>query len=216
MNYRHHIIRNFPPRYPVWKKIWANCLFFFGGMVIHRRKNLLTNLDCIRATNTLQKGDVVLVGGLRRVSSMFIGNVVTHAMLYAGHRLFVHSVADGVETDNLHSVFSEYDTMIILRPRRASQEKIRWALEYAFAQVGKPYDFEFKGSKGKFYCTKLIADAWKFARFNIGIRPADFRGLHRTLQPIQFLEGNFDTVYLSHNLQYSGGNIFALKPARVS
>ena len=205
MNYKHHIIHNFPQGYPFWKKALANVLFFVFGTVIHHRKNLLNHSDCFWATQKLRKGDVVLVGGLRRLSSMVIGDVVTHAMLYAGRRAFIHAVADGVEEDSLHTVFSEYDTIVILRVKRVHSVDIQKVIQFARLQIGKPYNFEFNSQKGKFYCTELVYDAFRFAKVNIGLSLRKKRG--HALLPYEYLNDYFEIIFLSHNLKWAHGKL---------
>ncbi|PIZ76630.1 hypothetical protein COY05_00625 [Candidatus Peregrinibacteria bacterium CG_4_10_14_0_2_um_filter_38_24] len=59
MNYKYHLIINFPKDYPWYKKVYANVLFFFSGMIIHPRDNWLTQADLRGAHKLLKKGDVV-------------------------------------------------------------------------------------------------------------------------------------------------------------
>ncbi len=201
MNYTHHIIRNFPKSYPWWKKIFANLLFFFGGTIIHHRKNLLNNWDFLRATRSLKAGDIVLVGGLRRLSSIFIGGPVTHTLLYIGRRRFVHSIADGVEYAALHDVFCEYDTMAILRPKKISKAKVWKIIECAEAQVGKPYDFDFEIGGKKFYCSELIEFACHRAGFDCGVEPRPEKNREDIIRPLRFINDKFKIVMLSRNLR---------------
>lgn len=207
MNYTRHIIRNFPKHYPWWKKIFANILFFFGGTVIHHRKNLLNNWDFLRATHRLKAGDIVLVGGLRRLSSIFIGNTVTHTLLYVGWRRFIHSIADGVEYAILHDIFCEYDTMVILRPKKISKEKMRKIIECAEAQIGKPYDFDFEIGGKKFYCSELIEFACHRAGFDCGIEPRPEKNREDIIRPLNFINDKLNVIMLSHNLRLRNGSL---------
>ncbi|EKD67421.1 MAG: hypothetical protein ACD_48C00422G0003, partial [uncultured bacterium] len=151
MLYHRHIIKNFPKGYPLWKKILANLIFFFGATIIHSRNNLLTESDLKKAKQVLKKGDVILVGGLKRLSSFAIRGPVTHSILYTGWNCAIHSIADGVETIHLHDLLCEYDTMLILRHKEASRSKIKKVIRYAFDQIGKPYNFDFNLNKTRFY-----------------------------------------------------------------
>ncbi len=201
MNYSHHIIQNFPPEYPWWKKLLANIVFFVGGMIIYDRKNLLNNWDLLRATRKLKKGDVVLVGGLRRLTSFVIKGLVTHSLIYVGGRRFVHSVADGVEFASLQDIFCEYDTMIILRPTQRDRDTVNKIIDCAKDQVGKPYDYEFENDDKKFYCTELIRHAYKNAGLNDGITSKNI-----TL-PTEFINDKFRMIFLSHNLKCQNGTL---------
>jgi uncharacterized protein YycO len=207
MNYKYHIIHNFPKDYPFLKKCLANVIFFCGGTVIHHRKNLLKNRDLLLATYKLKKGDIVLVGGLRRLSSMFIGKTITHSLLYIGRRRFVHSVADGVEFTNTHEVFCEYDTMAILRPKHIAKSTIEKAVFHAEAQVGKPYDFDFRMDDKKFYCTELIDRAFLMAGFDCGVSKKAAKRKKKLILPVDFLNEKFEVIMLSHNLEVRDGNL---------
>lgn len=196
MHYERHIIYNFPKNYPLWKKILANIIFFFGGTIIHPRKNLLKNHDLREAKKVLKKGDIVLVGGLRRFSSLIIKGPLTHSMMYIGHRGFIHSIADGVEIDNMHSVFCEYDTMLILRSKCQNQQKINKAVTFALSKIGHPFDFEFKDDQEKFYCSELLNSAFKYAKIENGLPEHGKKSIH----PKRFINKNFKAVFISHNL----------------
>ncbi len=197
MQYQYHIIRNFPKNYPWWKKTIANLIFFFGSTIIHPRKNLLSNDDLKSAKKLLKKGDIVLVGGLRRLSSMIIHGPITHAMMYIGHRRFIHAICDGVGIDSLHKIFCEYDTMAILRPKTTSKEKIKKAIAFALSKIGTPFDFEFKNDQKKFYCSELVNDSLKFAKIKTGLSKTN-----NQIHPKLFINSHFKKIFHSHNLNF--------------
>lgn len=200
MHYGNHIIRNFPQGYPFWKKIWANLAFFFGRIVIYSRRKLLNKCDIQTATKLLRKGDVVLVGGLRRFSSFVIRGPITHVMLCVGKKGFVHAVCDGVEVDGMDRIFREYDTLLILRPKTKSLSKINRAVNYAVGQIGVPFDYEFENDKHKFYCSELVFQALESAGIKTGVR---IRG--EAVHPMSFINNCFDVVCYSHNLKMTNG-----------
>ncbi len=214
---RFHLITNFPKDYPMYKKIYANVLYFITGIVINPRKNLLTYKDMIKARLKLRKGDIALWGNLHEVSSLFIQGPLTHATLYVGKREFIEAVGDGVRYGSLHHMFTTYDTLVIMRvPRfyRGRRKIITEAIQFASTQVGKPYNFEFSRGSRKLFCTELVNYAYQkahydtklknFGRFGEGGREVIQRVVMatRALHPVTFAEkGNFKTVYLSHNLE---------------
>lgn len=210
MHYERHIIRNFPKNYPYWKKALANILFFVFGTIIHNRKNLLNKKDIRLAKSLLKRGDIILVGGLRRLSSFVIRGPVTHSMIYIGHNRVIQSVMDGVEIDHLYEIFCEYDTMIILRATehhlnpKNYHKKIEKIIEYAKSNIGKPYNFEFKTTKKGFYCTALIYSAFKKAHIDPGVK---IKNKGMPLHPLKFVNNNFYTIFLSHNLKLVNGEI---------
>ena len=210
-----HWISNFPKGYPFYKKLFANFIYFITGIIIHPRKNLLNHKDLIKAKYLLKRGDVVLWGNLREVSALFIKGPVTHASLYEGRRTFIEAIGDGVQHNHLHHFFTTYDTMIVLRlPEKTKnkQKKIDLAINHAEAQIGKPYDFDFTGRANKFFCSELVNYAYRKAKHNTKLEtvmhfhPKDslMKKLiiaSRALHPIAFAEnGNFDIIYVSHNL----------------
>lgn len=218
MNTHHHIIKNFPKNYPFWKKVYANILFFIGGIIIHHRKNLLTKEDLRQAFKTLKKGDLVLVGGLRKASAIFIDAPLTHSMIYTGHRTFIHSIGDGVEYASLHEVFCEYDTMLILRLKNHTRKIVKKMIRYAKNQVGKPYSFDFKMRKSMFYCSALIHYALKAAGLNPkNFETSNYKGKLKphALHPMNFIGKGFEIVCKSHNLMMKNKKIVLVEePAK--
>lgn len=196
MLYHRHIIKNFPQRYPFWKKVLANLLFLFGATIICNRSNLLTEQDLKKAKSVLKKGDVILVGGLKRLSSLAIRGQVTHAILYTGWNCAIHSIADGVVTIHLHDLLCEYDTMVVLRHKKANRSKIKKAISYAFDKIGKPYNFEFNLKKDRFYCTELVYHAFKSAGLEIEIK-----NKNKIIRPVDLIGKDFKLIFKSHNLK---------------
>ncbi len=208
-----HLITNFPKNYPWYKKIGSNLTYFFSGIVITGRKNLLSPTDIIKARLILRKGDIVLWGNLKRASAVFIGGPVTHTSLYLGRRRFIEAVADGVRIAPLRHFFTYYDTMAILRlPKIKWRRKIiREAIAYAKEQLGKPYDFEYSKGSAKLFCSELVNSAYCQTGYDTNLKNLGYRKnsslirkiipASKALRPAQFLEeGNFRTVFLSHNL----------------
>ena len=213
---KYHIIHNFPPAYPWYKKITANLLFLFFGIIIHPRKNWLTHDYLVRARLTLRKGDILLVGNSGTVLSSVIHEPVTHSAIYVGHHRFIHSFPDGVQYISLYKVYTDYDTMVLLRLSKKTRNKgkiIDKVMHYVKKQYGKPYDYEFKHGAQSFFCTELVNESYQHAGYDSGLtslkRPKriikkieeKINGAVDALEPINFLNGNFEVVFLSHNLE---------------
>lgn len=214
---KYHIITNFPKGYPFYKKLWANLTYFLTGIIVHQRRNALTHTDLIKARLMLRKGDICLFGNLRESSSFVIRGPFTHATLYLGRKRFIHAIADGVQYTSLHHLFTEYDTLAILRlPKmiRGRRKIIRNVIRHAEAQLGKPYDFDFSPGSGKFFCTELVNYAYRKAKHDTNLKTlSPFRkerdiivkrivSASRALHPVQMAEeGNFDVVFVSHNIE---------------
>lgn len=213
---KYHLITNFPRGYLFHKKLFANFTYFLTGIVIHPRKNLLTHTDLIKARLKLRKGDIALWGNLREVSALFIRGPLTHASIYGGHKRFIEAVGDGVRESSLHHMFTEYDTLAILRiPKKIKNRRriIKDAIWHAQSQLGKPYDFDFTPGSGKLFCTELVNYAYLKAKHQTGLRSLGKFGkgteriiqkiitASRALHPLKFIEeGNFKIVFTSHNL----------------
>ena len=215
----YHVIHNFPKNYPYHKKIFANLMFLLGGIIIHPRKNLLTNKDLMQARSILRRGDIILAGNLRTFYSLTIKEPVTHSGLYVGGNKIIHSIPDGVKYLSLHKLFTDYDTLAILRlPGNVKNRRniIRDAIYYAKTEKEKPYDFDFKKGIQSFFCTKLVNESFKQAGYDSGLvsikRPNNkieklkkhFTGAVEALHPFCFLNGNFNIVFVSHNLAFEG------------
>ena len=220
---KYHWITNFPQRYPWYKKLFANFIYFLTGIIIHPRKNLLSHQDLLKARIILRKGDIALLGNLRETSALFIKGKVTHTTLYLGHRQFIHAIGDGVEYVSLHHLFTEYDTVVILRlPKSTKWRKatIKKAILYAREQLGKPYDFDFKRGIDKIFCTELINESYRHAGHDTKLRTFTrvksfedkikrfISNATMALRPEQFMESNFDIVFLSHNLKVKKKLVF--------
>ena len=215
---RYHIIHNFPKGYPVLKRVVANLIFFFTAIIIHPRKNLLTHKDLILAKDKLRRGDIVLEGLYRTVLGKLIHEPITHSSIFLGKRRFVHAFSDGVQYISLHKVFTDYDSLCILRlPKFKGRRKvIEKALEYAEKQVGKPYNYYFRKKIDSFFCTQLVNESFRHAGYNTGL--ASFKkprkrlkkieekifGGVEALHPLEILKGNFEIIWLSHDLKFFG------------
>lgn len=216
-----HWITLFPDGYPWYKKILANMIYFLTGIVIHPRHNLLTHQDLIRARWRVRRGDIFLCGNLREVSSILEGGIFTHAALYVGRHHLVEAVAEGVRYNKLHHFFTEYDTLAILRipPIPERTKIIRDAVQYAQQQVGKPYDFDFSQQANSYFCTELVNFAFRKAGYHTKLNTmGEFRSWAekiekkiiraiKALHPDRFVEGNFEIVFLSHNLRQQGKKV---------
>ena len=209
MDANFHIIKNFPDGYPWYKKVYAHMMFLLGSSTIHRRSNFLNYADFKKSLDILLPGDVLLTGGLRRLSKIFIGNIVTHSLVYCGNHKVIHSNADGVKIDSVYEILREYDTLVILRHKYAPVSQVQKFLMCLSVNIGKPYDFEFKEGADKLYCAELI---------KVSAIQADLEILPKTkisnsiVYPIELMNGYFNVKFLSHNLEIKDGCLYLLDP----
>jgi uncharacterized protein YycO len=206
----HHIINNFPKDSSFFKRLISQLAFLIMVTKVVRRKNYLNQTDYQEATPLIKKGDVILVGGFRSVSGIFLGKLFTHSLLYKGDGECIDASIDGVDTARFVDLFDEYDNLAILRPRIIENIDliINKTIEYATEQLGKPYDFFFENINDRHYCTLLINTAFSRAGFDTGVkfrktatRPSLLTRLRKVTKASSFLYGNFDLIYLSGSLK---------------
>ncbi len=209
MLYKNDIIANFPENFSWIRKILANVWYKFGSIMIHKRENNLSIQDKRNTRKEIQPGDVILTGALRRMHSLYIGSVFTHALIYLGSEICIHAVAQGVGTISLHDVLDEYDTIMILRHKKNNKEKIKTMIEYAKQQIGKPFDFTFENDEKKLYCTELLYHAFTKGHMDMSIKE-NGENIHligrrakekEILHPMDLLKGSFEVIFKSHNLK---------------
>lgn len=222
MKTNYHIIDNFSEKETIFRKIFANIIFFIGVTKIPFKKNKLTLSDYYKALKVIKKGDLVLVGHSMRVSGYFVKGQFKHALLYIKNKKLIHTIADGVEIIDMYNVFKKYDSMIILRPNledNVREKTISNTITYARKQIGKPYNFHFKSEEEKFICTDLIYSAYKNGGFKINFKNNQkaknyFRKMLSYRQDILYpdkfldLENKFQEVFLSKNLIKKEGKIY--------
>jgi hypothetical protein len=208
----YHLISNFPKNLSLFRRFLSQLAFLLLATKVTKRKNRLTVVDYRQASEIIEKGDVILAGGFRSVSGLFLGKLFTHILLYQGEGQCIHASADGVDTVGLDELFDSYDNLAILRPRinddAATEKMIEVALSFAQEQIGKPYDFYFKHTSDRYYCTFLIDTAFSRAGFDTGLKieyrrkkPFLFARIHKALKADDFLHGNFHQVFISDSLK---------------
>ncbi|MBT4384328.1 hypothetical protein HOD30_01115 [Candidatus Peregrinibacteria bacterium] len=202
MKFGYHLITNFTKETGIFERIFDNFLFTFCVTKFTRRKNYLRHRDFIKAALKIKKGDLVLVGTHKKMSSIFIKGIVTHALIYTGKMKLIHVMADGVEEIKLKKLFKEYDTMVIMRPRTIDKKKIKKTIKYLKNQLGKPYDFAFKEKEDRFFCTELINNAYKFGGIKTGFqnlgKPEHI--IPKVLRANDFIKGKFKLIFKSKSV----------------
>lgn len=222
----YHRINNFPKRISIFKRILSQFIFAFLVTKITLRKNHLEEVDYLLADKLIQKGDLILVGGFRAVSGLFMGKFFTHSLLYIGEGDCIHADADGVDTISFAELFMAYDTLIILRPKIKENytETINQAINFAQKQIGKPYDFYLEHRHDRYVCTQLINVSFKNAGFDTGVGIRDeirqnflwiFWRIRKVVRADDFLRGNFETIFVSQSLKEKNQEIEKLSNFRT-
>lgn len=218
----YHLIDNFPKYLSLFKRILSQLLFVILVTKITLRKNHLEEEDYLLAIKAIKAGDVILVGGFRAISGLFMGKFFTHSLLYIGAGECIHADADGVDTIPLKELFTAYDTLIILRPQIITngEEIIQATINFANNQIGKPYDFYLEHRHDRFFCTQLINVAFEHAGFDTGVGLKEklrqdflwiFWRIRKVVRADDFLKGNFETIYISKSLKAKNQQIGEIK-----
>jgi len=216
--HNYHRINNFPKRSPFIKRVLSQLVFIILVTKITLRKNYLEEDDYVVAKKLIQKGDLVLAGGFRAISGLFMGKFFTHSLLYIGGGDCIHADADGVDTISFKELFTVYDTLTILRPqiKENYEETIEKAIYFSQKQIGKPYDFYLEHRKDRYVCTQLINASFENAGFDTGVGIKDeirqnflwiFWRIRKVVRADDFLKGNFQTVFVSKSLKEKNQDI---------
>jgi len=222
----YHRINNFPERISIFKRILSQVLFIILVTKITLRRNHLRDHDYLSASELIQAGDIVLVGGFRSVSGLFMGKFFTHSLLYIGNGECIHADADGVDTISFQELFSNYDNLTILRSQIKENYAATIAAVIAFAQkqIGKPYDFYLEQSRDRYFCTQLIVESFEKAGFATGVGIKEkirrdflwiFWRIKRVVRADDFLRGNFETIFISQSLQEKNQEIEELSRRKI-
>lgn len=208
----YHLLNNFPRNSSFFKRALSQLVFLLLATKVTRRKNRLTDADYRLASEVIVKGDIVLVGGFRSVSGLFLGKFFTHILLYQGDGVCIHAGADGVDTVGLDELFGQYDNLVVLRPEIENisdkERIINETLSFVQKQLGKPYDFYLENKVDRYYCTYLINTAFLRAGYDTGLKAVKwgrkaflFIRIHRALRADDFLLGNFRLIFSSDSLK---------------
>jgi len=204
----------------IFIQIIQRVIFFGTGLLIEKRMNKLTQQDIYKILLKVRRGDILLMGIFHEATSLLIPGALTHSGLYVGRRKVIHAIAPMVQYAYLHDLLKHYDTFAILRIPRATKRRlriIRKTIRFAKQMVGKPYGFDADSTiRGKFFCTELINKAYRQAGYKTKLKSLKpfltffekiekiFITARKALLPSEFLYGNFEVVFLSHNLELRG------------
>lgn len=113
--------------------------------------------------DTLQRWDIMFTDWARYISSIVIPWTRKHALIYLGNWEIIDATSKWVTTwlledlDNL-SRGSLLKEIIAFRPNLTEEQREEF-IQFAFDQLGKPYDFDYnKEDKDAYYCSELVAD----------------------------------------------------------
>jgi len=113
--------------------------------------------------NQLQRWDIIFTDWAKYISSIVIPWTRKHALIYLWSWEIIDATSKWVtvwelkDLDNL-SRGSLLKQIIAFRPNLTDEQKEEF-IQFAFDQLGKPYDFDYnKEDKDAYYCSELVAD----------------------------------------------------------
>ncbi|MCE1246996.1 MAG: hypothetical protein LWY06_10160 [Firmicutes bacterium] len=160
--------------------------------------------------NSIKPGDIILETNNAYPSWQVLGKAVfnsnyTHAAIYEGDGQFIEATTTdpdgrGVIRTDLRKYLEGRIKLEVLRPPYKSEEDKKAALDYARAQLGKPYDAKLNQEDDKeFYCTELVQKALASMPNPIDVPITSFFG-HKAVSPAAFQKiPGVETVYTSNS-----------------
>lgn len=184
--------------------LFVNILYQLGITRWNPRKNRLTEFEGNVSKQLLQLGDIIPAGQHRRVSSLLIGGVFTHALVYVGDGKCVHVDGQGVRLVDYDWIFTEFDTMAIVRVPGITAEQQSSFVSFMMSHLGEPFDYWFdEKDERTWFCSELICAGLRHQGFNLNMCDVEQNLPH----PSEFLAGDLDIVYLSHCLEQKGSKV---------
>jgi uncharacterized protein YycO len=175
----------------------------------------ITGVDYRSVMLFIQAGDVLVSRTNGESGNLFIPGQFSHASMYTGPKNIVESVGTGVRVTDILDFFMNKDIIAVYRPKFASPDEIQACISYCLAQVGKPYNFDFKLSEPeeigklknpnyieKFYCCELIYKGYNKAVPNMPFTLRKTLGID-TVIPDDFAnaKNKFELVWKSESLK---------------
>jgi hypothetical protein len=206
---REKIIKNFPKNYPFYKRIIAEMEFLFADFYLTPRENLLSKKDISNTRKKLKKGDIILSGNFRTAFGKLLREPVTHASVYVGRNKVIQARGiEGVIYEKLKPFLKRYDSLAILRiPKKTKRRRktIKITIKELKKELKKPFDFEFKKGEESYFCSKLVNESFKKAKYDTKVktfkRSKSLIKTKKIIHPQDFVKGNFEIIFLSHNLK---------------
>lgn len=140
--------------------------------------DVLNSADIIVSTTSAR------VSGLIRVGTR---SVVSHAALYAGSGSVIEAIGTGVTVRSIDDSLSEDVLAVAYRSPHITSTIARAVIQYASAQIGKPYSVTAAGrsalppllckvegdTPAAFFCSQLVIEAYKRAGLPLTNMPAE-------------------------------------------
>lgn len=145
--------------------------FFFSIFLLF----CVFNLNAQKSTHSLENGDLIFQNGecgplciaINKVTPAIYGNHYAHIGIVSieNDSVFViEAIGDQVQKNTIiEFLFRNNETILVGRLKKKYKDLIPQAILFSKQQLGLPYDDDFLYNNGKYYCSELIYDAFKFA-----------------------------------------------------
>jgi len=141
----------------IFFKTVSFCSYHIGRIYAPYARKLITGSD-LRAMLAvgIQDGDILVSRTNGELANVAIPGVMSHLGVIEGQTVYEASTT-GVRNVDIIDFFINKDVIAVLRPNFMTPEQIALQMSYLKAQIGKPYNYDFKFSESddKFYCTEL-------------------------------------------------------------
>lgn len=183
-----------PPE-SLWYRLKTKVLDFLCNIDFPSAKiERLTEKAAFRVKPLLQPGDILLRRTEGTSGNFFIPSWWKHAAVYTGKGDVVEATFDGVQKSSLEDFFTHGDHVVILRAKDLKKADRKAMVNWANAQLGKPYDFDANfDDSSRLMCTELARTALLVGAKK-DLVPLNWMG---TVTGDNFLNEHFETVWSS-------------------
>jgi hypothetical protein len=106
-------------------------------------------------------GYVLLSHTRGSLTNLVIPGYWTHAAIIGPKRTVLEAVGEGVVSTPISKFILSKDHVCILEPKMANADDLKQIADVASQQVGRPYDYQFRGGNEAFYCAELIGYTYR-------------------------------------------------------
>ncbi len=134
----------------------ADIRIYPGGIILFGDSHYKMKGEHVREViDLLKRGDVLLRRYDHYLGSIALPGYWSHAAIYIGANKVIHMLGTGITQEDIIT-FCRCDDVCIMRC--IEEERVSKAVQEAKRQLelGKEYDYDFKDTPDKFYCSELI------------------------------------------------------------
>lgn len=122
--------------------------------------------DYAAARDALVPGAVLTTRTRGEATNLFIPGRYKHGAVFVGDDHIVEAIGAGVTKTHVLDFLLHKDAFAVYHPLFATPAQMQAAADFAVAQIGKPYDYDFKSGNDAFYCFELTYACYNEAMQN--------------------------------------------------